>query len=164
MTLTTRPALLGDAGALTALLNEIIAIGGSTAYEDPFTPEKMRASYIRADNTIACTVAERDGEIVGFQTLFRGTDGKDLPDGWGYIATFVRVGATGGGIGRALFGETREAARHAALATIDATIRTDNASGLRYYDRMGFVDYDLVVAVPLKDGTPVDRIRKRFDL
>lgn len=162
--LTTRRARPEDAGALTDLLNEIIAIGGSTAYEDPFTPEKMRSGYIGADNTVACTVAEREGQIAGFQTLFRVTDGKDLPAGWGYIATFVRVGVTGGGIGRTLFGETLKAAEAAGIPTIDATIRADNSSGLGYYGRMGFTDYDRLPAVPLKDGTPVDRIRKRYDL
>jgi hypothetical protein len=29
---------------------------------------------------------------------------------------------------------------------------------------MGFIDHEIVPAVPLKDGTPVDRIRKRFAL
>jgi hypothetical protein len=29
---------------------------------------------------------------------------------------------------------------------------------------MGFFDHEIVPAVPLKDGTPVDRIRKRFAL
>ena len=50
------------------------------------------------------------------------------------------------------------------MRTIDATIRADNTGGLAFYGRMGFTDYDCVAGVPLKDGTLVDRIRKRFDL
>jgi ribosomal protein S18 acetylase RimI-like enzyme len=47
---------------------------------------------------------------------------------------------------------------------IDATIRADNTGGLAFYSRQGFVDYDRLVGVPLEDGTPVDRLRKRFDI
>jgi L-amino acid N-acyltransferase YncA len=162
--LTTRPATTKDATAMAALLNEIIAIGGTTAYEEPFSGESMDDHYVSARNLIACTVAERDGELLGFQGLFWPTDEDPFPMGWAFIATFARVGRTGGGVGRALFAATVKAARGAGVRTIDATIRGDNTSGLAFYGRMGFTDYDCLVGVPLKDGTPVDRIRKRFDL
>jgi ribosomal protein S18 acetylase RimI-like enzyme len=74
------------------------------------------------------------------------------------------VGQTRGGVGSALFEETKKAARAAGVRTIDATIRADNTGGLAFYTRMGFVDYDRRVGVPLKNGTPVDRVRKRFDV
>ena len=63
-----------------------------------------------------------------------------------------------------MFAATLEAARAARVAVIDATIRADNTGGLAFYARQGFVDYDRLVGVPLKDGTPMDRIRKRFDI
>lgn len=165
MTVTTRPAAPADAPAMCAILNAIIAIGGTTAYEDPFTPASMTANYIAAPLLISCTLAELDGVPAGFQALWHPdpTHG-DLGPGWGFIATFVRPGLTGQGIGRALFTATQSAARAAGIATIDATIRADNASGLTFYGAMGFRDYDVIRAVPLKDGTPVDRIRKRYDL
>lgn len=164
MTLILRPATATDAPEMAALLNEIIAIGGTTAYEDSFDAQTMRASYMAAPNLLCCTVAETGGALAGFQGLFHPTEVDPMPEGWAFIATFARVGGAGRGVGRALFGETLRLARAAGIKTIDATIRADNASGLGYYARLGFVDYDRLRAVPLKNGTPVDRIRKRFEV
>lgn len=165
MTLSVRPARPADAAAMAELINVIIAIGGTTAYEEPFDATSMDAAYISLPHLVSCFVAEDDDEIVGFQGLMRSFDPEDpLPDGWATIGTFARVGLTQRGVGGALFAATLEAARAANIAVIDATIRADNAGGLAFYSRQGFVDYDRLVGVPLKDGTPVDRIRKRYDV
>jgi L-amino acid N-acyltransferase YncA len=168
MTVTTRPARPEDAPAMCAILNAIIAIGGTTAYEDPFDPATMTANYIAAPLLVSCTLAQLDGQPAGFQALWHPdparTDLGALPPGWAAIASFVKVGVTGRGIGRTLFAATLAQARAAGIATIDATIRADNGSGLTFYTALGFRDYAVIPAVPLKDGTPVDRIRKRFDL
>jgi L-amino acid N-acyltransferase YncA len=164
MTLSTRRATPDDAAAMAALINEIIAIGGTTAYEDPFTPESMDHEFISPPYKLSCTLVEDEGRLLGFQVLLWPNEHEPFPDGWAYIGTYARVGHTGGGIGRALFAETLKAARAAGVKTIDATIRADNTGGLAFYSRMGFVDYDRKLGVPLKDGTRVDRVRKRFDL
>jgi L-amino acid N-acyltransferase YncA len=165
MTITTRPAVPSDAPAMCAILNDIIAIGGTTAYEDPFDPATMTANYITAPRLISCTLAILDDIPVGFQALWLPDPAhSDLGPGWAAIASFVKVGLTGRGVGRALFTATTAAGRAAGVTSIDATIRADNTSGLTFYSAMGFRDYAVTRAVPLKDGTPVDRIRKRFDL
>ena len=164
MTGRIRSAIAQDADQMSALLNGIIAIGGTTAYEDFFDRARMIETYIAAQNVISCIVAERGGEIEGFQGLFRPTPADHAPADWAMIATFVRVGRTGGGVGRSLFAESLKRAGAAGAVAIDATIRADNKSGLGFYSRMGFVDYDRLIGVPLKNGKPVDRIRKRFDL
>ena len=103
MTLQVRPATRKDAAGMAELINAIIAIGGTTAYEDPFDAASMDAAYISLPELVSCFVAEADGEIVGFQGLMRSFDPDDpLPDGWATIGTFARVGATRGGIGAAL--------------------------------------------------------------
>ena len=56
------------------------------------------------------------------------------------------------------------ASRAEGLSAIDAKIRADNVPGLGYYSAMGFQDRSLVRDVPLKDGTPVDRVIKRLTL
>ncbi|MBP1887174.1 ribosomal protein S18 acetylase RimI-like enzyme [Ensifer mexicanus] len=66
------------------------------------------------------------------------------------------------GAGTALFAAAKAHAREAGLEAINATIRADNAGGLAYYAKMGFIDYKVEKAVPLKDGQPVDRISKRY--
>ena len=164
MTLTTRRATSADAEAMASLINEIIAIGGTTAIETPFTRASMDQDFISGPHVISCIVAEENGELLGFQILLGSTEEEPMPNGWGGIGTYARVGQTRGGVGRALFAETVKAARAAGLHTIDATIRADNTGGLAFYNRMGFVDYDRRVGVPLNNGTRVDRERKRFDL
>lgn len=165
MSVTVRAAVPADAAAMAELLNEVIAAGGTTAYEEPFDAASMDAHYISLPGLVSCTIAEMDGRIVGFQGLFWPHDeGDPFPDGWAIIATFARRGMTGGGIGRAMFQRTRAEAMAAGVRTIDATIRADNSGGLTYYSRMGFTDYDRLVGIPLRDGTPVDRVRKRLDL
>ncbi len=165
MTVTTRPALAADVAQMTALLNEIIAIGGTTAHQRPFDEDRMLHHYITPERHISTIVAELDSAIVGFQMLVWPDPALGpMPDGWGFIASFVKVGITGQGIGRAMFTATCAAARAADCRHIDATMRADNASGLQFYSAMGFTDYDRLCAVPLRDGRLVDRVRKRFDV
>jgi RimJ/RimL family protein N-acetyltransferase len=85
------------------------------------------------------------------------------PKGLADIATFARTSPKIRGVGSALFPATRAAAAEEfGLEFVNATIRADNGSGLAYYAKMGFEIYDRLVQIPLLDGTPVDRIKKRF--
>jgi len=160
-----RPATPNDAAALADILNDIIRAGGTTAHQSEFTSDRMARHYIDRAGTVSCTVAELDGEVAGFQALmWPDEEGQPFPDGWAIIATFVDEKASGQGVGRALFQGTRAAAVLNGVKTIDATIRADNTGGLAYYDSLGFADYDVLRAVPLRDGRNVDRIRKRLDI
>lgn len=165
MTVTVRPAALSDAPAMAALLNDIIARGGTTAHQAPFDTARMQDHYIAPPALVCCTLAEIDGALAGFQSLTWATDPHDpMPPGWAIIASFVDPARQGQRAGQHLFAATRAAALEAGVKVIDATIRADNVPGLRYYSGLGFADYGRLVAVPLRDGTPVDRIRKRFDM
>ena len=160
-----RPATVADVPQMTVLLNEIIAIGGTTAHQTPFDNDKMLHHYLARPEVVSCLVAEENGAVLGFQYLAWASDPDDpMPDGWAIIASFVAQSAAGKGVGQHLFAATKESAATAGVETIDATIRADNVAGLRYYGGLGFVDYDRLLDVPLRDGTPVDRVRKRFDL
>lgn len=163
MSLEIRPATSADAPALAELLNGIIARGGTTALERPFTAERLDLTYLTGPDVLSCVVAvdTASGRLEGFQTLIREAH---LPEGWGDIGTFSRVGGTQRGIGSALFAATRERARALGLAGLNAEIRADNEGGLAFYGKMGFQDHDVARAVPLQDATPVDRIHKRYNL
>ena len=50
------------------------------------------------------------------------------------------------------------------LTSINACIRADNVGGLAFYSKQGFQDHSVDKDVPLKDGTRVDRVNKRFSL
>lgn len=163
MSIAVRPVTAADAPELAALINAIIARGGTTALERAFTPERLDETYLTGPDVLSCMVAvdRETGRLEGFQTLIREAH---LPEGWGDIGTFSRVGGTQRGVGSALFAATRERARALGLAGLNATIRADNEGGLAFYGKMGFQDHDVDRAVPLGDGRPVDRINKRYPL
>lgn len=154
-----RKAAPSDAAELAALLNDIIRAGGTTAIETELTPDEFDDWFISGPHPLACHVAEADGLLYGFQSLSRY---GDPPPGWADIATFARTAPKKPGVGTALFAATLAAAEALGLKVINATIRADNVSGLGYYGKMGFEDYDRLVGVPLRDGTLVDRVKKRF--
>jgi L-amino acid N-acyltransferase YncA len=163
MPVVIRPATREDAAALAELLNAIIARGGTTALEEPYSADGLAYAYLVGPDVVCCFVAvDADtGALEGFQTLGRL---PSLPAGWGDIGTFARVGGTQRGIGTALFPATRQEARQQGLQWINATIRADNTGGLAFYGRLGFEDYRVSPNISLKDGTPVDRVHKRYPL
>jgi L-amino acid N-acyltransferase YncA len=161
--LEVRDAVADDAAELAELLNAIIAAGGTTALETPYTPAHLADAYLTGPDVICCFVAvdRASGRLEGFQTLGRY---PGLPDGVGDIGTFARIDGKQRGVGSALFAATRQRARALGLTAINATIRADNTGGLTFYGKMGFADHAVTPAVPLKDGRPVDRAHKRFTL
>ena len=156
-----RPATPDDAPVLTALLNAIIAVGGTTAHQTPYTPAQFADHYLTGTHAIACHLAQQGPMVVGFQVLGL-EDG--LPDGWADIGTFVTEAARGTGAAAMLFRATKAVAARRGFTAINATIRADNGGGLRYYDKMGFADYAHHPDWALDDGTVVGRVSKRFDL
>lgn len=162
MSFTVRPVTREDAPALAALLNAIIRAGGTTALEDEFTPDALDAAYLTGPTVHCCHVAEdAEGALVAFQTLGRKAG---LADDVGDIATFAAIDRKQGGAGSALFAATKSRARQFGLSAINATIRGDNTGGLTFYTKQGFIDHAVNNGVPLADGTPVDRVHKRFAL
>ncbi|WP_375687950.1 GNAT family N-acetyltransferase [Pseudooceanicola sp. LIPI14-2-Ac024] len=150
-----------DAAPMADLLNEVIAIGGTTAMTDPVTRADMLA-WLDADPMSIWFVAEdEDGALLGFQWVDRPDETQASVC---YISTFSRVGRTGLGIGSALFAATRDAARAAGFRFIEAEIRADNTGGLAYYQSRGFEEAGRKTGVRLKDGTLVDKVIKRFEL
>lgn len=157
-----RASVNSDSEVLHLLLNEIIKTGGSTAMENPLSATDFEIHFLSGTNFICCHTAENEeGELVGFQSL--GIHSK-LPKGWADIATFARLSPKTPGVGTALFQTTVAYAREFKFKSINATIRADNVSGLAYYSKMGFTDYSTDKAVPLNDGTLIDRISKKLDL
>lgn len=156
-----RPARPEDAPAMAALLNRIIAIGGTTAHETPFAPESIIHHYIAGEEPICCHLAEDEQGLIGFQSVGHN---PALPEGWGDIGTFVAPDRQRTGAGQVLFAITVTAARGAGLKVLNATIRADNAPGLGYYARRGFVDYAEDPDFTLKSGAKVGRVSRRFDL
>ncbi len=156
-----RAAAMRDARQMTDILNEVIAIGGTTAYEDPLSPSYFEKLITSDDPKVFLHVVETEDGIQGLQWV----EPFDPPDAHiGGIATFAKPGTAKKGIGTALFETTHKASMIAAYKVLSAKIRADNTGGLAYYGKMGFTDHSILEGEPLKDGTPIDRIIKRLSL
>lgn len=155
--ITIRPLQVTDAAPLCQILNDIIAAGDTTAYEDLFDTQGFVAEFM-GDGIVSSLVAVTD-RPVGFQVLI--AYGPDRP-GVLAIASFADQIEKVPGVGRALFAETLKAAQQLGAEQIIAKVRADNRPGLRFYTGRGFQPIDVVPAVPLADGTPVDRIIHRL--
>ena len=131
-------------------------------HTDPFKPETLANKMRLYSGQSAWVLAENDaGDVVGFQNIM---PHSDLPDDAADIATFVKLGQTGLGIGSKLFDSTKSEASRLGYTWINATIRADNESRLTYYESLGFEDYKQIPKTRLADGTIIDRICKRYDL
>lgn len=160
--ITIRPAIAADADAMAALLNQIIAIGGTTAFETPVAPDTIRHWMAKDGPRAAWHVAQDDtGLILGYQSC---EPHSGLPPAAGDIASFVQVNQAGRGIGRRLFEATKIACRALGYTWINAAIRSDNQSGLTYYTAMGFIDWKHDPTAALADGTITGKTYKRYDL
>ena len=148
-----------DTREMAALLNEIIAAGGTTAR----TETVAAADFIPLLSApgAACHVAEVGSAIMSFQYI---EPHAALPPKVADISTFVQRGKTGLGIGSALFTATAQAARDLGYQWINATIRADNTGGLIYYQSRGFRDWRNLTDQRLANGMRVDKICKRYDL
>ncbi|MEP4196250.1 MAG: GNAT family N-acetyltransferase [Aliishimia sp.] len=162
MTISIRRALEIDARQMAELLNAIIAQGGTTALTRPVTGADISDWMNNEIEKSAWTVAIDDaGEVVGFQWI---TTADYLPAEAAEIASFVKLGRSGLGIGSSLFDATKTAARQLGYRWINANIRADNEGGLIYYQSRGFRDYARLEGYKMQNGQLVDKQLKRFDL
>ena len=152
-----RPATVADAKAMAALLNAVIAKGGTTAHETPKTVGDVRMDYVDGPDVLSSVVAEADGQILGWQSV-------GLWHGEEHIGTFVQPGLQAKGTGVALFSLTRSILVEKGIRQIFAAIRADNVPGLAYYARIGFRDIGHDPDFALQEGTRVGRVIRRFDL
>jgi ribosomal protein S18 acetylase RimI-like enzyme len=148
-----RDAVLGDVEQMSGFLKELTASGKRRS---PDSEAFVRTSYIEDPGKICCSVAEKNGLVLGFQSLKLAEAGNQwgVEVGWGIIGTHIRPAAARKGVGRALFAISYQAAMDASIDAIDASIANDNPEALAYYEAMGFRTY----------RTPDGMICKRLDL
>ncbi|MEL7099445.1 MAG: GNAT family N-acetyltransferase [Pseudomonadota bacterium] len=135
-----REAVMADAPQMSAILKHLTAAGKRISPDDEAF---IRKHYISDPGRIRCSVAVREGTVVGFQSLKRAEPGNayGVTPGWGIIGTHIGPAAARQGVGRALFEVSRAAALDAGVTRIDARIAADNPEALAYYNAMGFVTY-----------------------
>jgi L-amino acid N-acyltransferase YncA len=142
---------------MTAILNRIIAIGGTTAHESPKSEREVRADYIDGPDVLSSVVAEDGGAVIGWQSVGRW-------HGDPHIGSFVDPGVQAKGAGAAMFDLTCQRLRGQGVGYIIASIRADNVPGLAYYARIGFVGVGRDREFALSDGRIVGRVHRRFNL
>ena len=152
-----RQARSPDVAAMTALLNQIIALGGTTAHQDPMSPQEVADHYVSGPDVLSSVVAEDEGRVIGWQSV-------SLWRAEAHIGTFVQPGLQAKGAGQAMFALTCDTKRQRGMPAIIASIRADNLPGLAYYARLGFVDVAHEPDFALNDGRVVRRVHRRFDL
>ena len=148
-----RPARPDDAAQMADVQNAIYRAGLRAS---PVDEALVRDRYLDTEHEVACTVAEQDDRVVGFQSLKRAWAGNpyEVTEGWGVIGTHIHPDLGRNGLGRRLFAVSLAAARAAGLKHIDASIGADNAPALAYYAAMGFIPY----------GKRTDLVPHRLDL
>lgn len=160
MKITVRTATALDTRQMATLLNAIIAEGNTTALVRPVTGDDI-ADWMQTDNSAWRVAVDDAGEVLGFQWI---APADYLPVEAAEISSFVKIGRAGLGIGSSLFESTKTAARQLGYRWINANIRSDNESGLIYYQSRGFRDYTRWEGYQMQNGQIVDKTLKRYDL
>jgi L-amino acid N-acyltransferase YncA len=152
-----RVATPADAFAMAQVLNRIIALGGTTAHETAKSVQQVLDDYITGPDVLSCVVALDEDQVIGWQSVGRWQDEA-------HIGTFVTPDIQARGAGAAMFALTCDTVQKAGVPYLIASIRADNEPGLRYYARMGFVDFASEPHFALSTGQIVGRIHRRFDV
>jgi L-amino acid N-acyltransferase YncA len=152
-----RPATASDAFAMTQILNQIIAIGGTTAHETPKSAQQVLADYVTGPDVLSSVVTLVEDRLIGWQSVGRWQDEA-------HIGTFVAPDVQAKGAGAAMFALTCDTVQKAGVPYLVASIRADNDPGLRYYARMGFTDFASEPHFALSTGQIVGRTHRRFDV
>lgn len=152
-----RSAAPEDDEAIAAVLNAVIAVGGTTAHEVPKSPAKVRSEYIDGPDVLSSVVAEAGARVVGWQSVKHW-------QGDAHIGSFVHPGLQAKGAGVRMFALTCQILRAKGVREIVASIRADNVPGLAYCARIGFVDFAHDPDFTLSAGQKVGRFHRRFTL
>ncbi len=162
MTLQVVATRIENAPDLCSMLNTIIRAGDTTALEQEFSPDAFVEQFVMGKHVKSSfTLLMPDGSPIGFQVLTSDYSGDER---WADIGTYTdQIRKVKGG-GTHLFVRTLAAAREFDLSHIRAVVRADNAAGLAYYAKIGFINFDIFKGVPLSNGMRVDRICKRLVL
>ena len=135
-----RDVQAGDAEAIVAILNPIIAAGVYSALDTPVSVEEQR-DFIRRfppRGVFHVAVESAGGRVVGFQDVSPFADYTHAFDHVGVIGTYVDLERLRQGVATRLFAATFEAARRKGCEKLFTYVRADNDAGLQTYARQGF--------------------------
>ncbi len=154
---TIRPATPADAGAITDIVNALMATTTIEWRSEPYVAETTMA-WMRVHECVV--VAEDSGRIVGMAAFGPFRDAAKWP-GYRFAVentVHVRADQWRSGVGRllmqALIDEARRIGKHVMIAAVDAA----NESSIRFHERLGFVEVARMPEVGAKFGRWLDLV------
>ena len=158
--LTVRDVTPGDAEALIAVLNPIIAARVYTALDTPFTLAAEREYIAGFPERGIWKVAIRnlDRRLVGFQIAEPFATYTTAFDHVATLGTYVALERRRQGVATRLFDETFQAARRKGYEKIFTFVRADNDAALQTYLRQGFRVIGTAARHARIDGGYIDEI------
>jgi L-amino acid N-acyltransferase YncA len=138
MPVVIRRATVDDATAISSIWEAVCAERIHTAVNRAFSPQQEREYIASLSDREGLFVAEKDGEVVGLQSLDRWAKYTDSFDHVGVAGTFLLPESRGRGIGRRLAAHTFDFARAKGYEKIVVYVRAGNAAARAFYARLGF--------------------------
>jgi len=134
-----RKATVEDLGAINDIYNYYVSHSTCTWQVEPETAEERAKWFAEHDERHPVTVAEADGEVIGWGALsrFRGREAyrNTVED-----SVYVRHDKHRRGIGRAIVADLIARARAIGHHTIIASISADQKPSIALHEAMGFVE------------------------
>jgi L-amino acid N-acyltransferase YncA len=138
MDTTIREVRPDDAEDQVRVLNPIIQAGTHTAMDRTYTVEEQRRFIEEFPARGVFMVAEREGRVVGLQSVEPFASYTGAFDHVGVIGTYVDLAIPRQGIGRRMSDVTFEVARGKGYEKIFTYVRADNGPALAFYGALGF--------------------------
>ena len=136
--LTIRTATAADAAAVAAVMNAVIAEGGLTLFDRPFSEAEERAFIGSLGPRSALHVVEIDGAIAGVQSIDLYSNVAASLAHVATMGTWLRADARGRGLGRALAERSFPFAIARGYTKIVITVLAGNAPARAFYAALGF--------------------------
>lgn len=140
MTLVVRQATVDDARLVADVINSVIAEGGLTLFDAPFSESQERAFIEALRLRSVLHVAAEDDEVVGVQSIERFATFSASTNHVATMGTWLRPTARGRGIGRRLATESFAFAQSHDYEKVMIQVLAGNQRALRFYRSLGFVD------------------------
>jgi L-amino acid N-acyltransferase YncA len=156
--LVIRQATADDAAGVAGVLNGVIAEREHTILDGPFSIEAERSFLASLPARSAVFVAERDGAVIGVQSLDLFSTVSTAMSHVATLGTWIGRGERGRGVGTRLADASFAFARAHAYRKILIQVLADNTSALAFYRRLGFADIGVARAHAMLNDSLYDEI------
>jgi phosphinothricin acetyltransferase len=144
-----------DLDAINRIYNHYVLHSTCTYQEEPSTPEERAAWFAAHGPQHPVTVAERDGEVLGWGSLSkfhpRSAYGRTVEN-----SVYVRNDCHHQGIGAALLGDLLERGKSLGHYSVIALIDSQQRGSIALHEKFGFVEVGRLREVGFKFGRAGD--------